>query len=100
MRTPVLLLAVALLLVPQPARAASTLSMRGADVSTLQRALDLGERYYNTAGAQADPIDILKAAGVNYARLRIWNNPASGYNNKAKVLQQARTLKAKGVKLL
>ena len=100
MRTPVLLLAVALLFAPQPAEAATTLSMRGADVSTLQRALDLGERYYDTNGAAADPIDILKSAGVNYARLRIWNNPASGYNNKAKVLQQARSLKAKGLKLL
>ena len=100
MKTPVLLLALVLILAPQPAQAATTLSMRGADVSTLQRALDLGERYYDTNGAAADPVDILKAAGVNYARLRIWNNPASGYNNKAKVLQQARTLKSKGLKLL
>jgi len=33
-----------------------------------------------------DPLDILKGIGVNYIRLRIWNNPASGYNNEAKVL--------------
>ncbi|GIJ46821.1 arabinogalactan endo-beta-1,4-galactanase [Virgisporangium aliadipatigenens] len=82
-----------------PAQAA-TLSMLGADVSTLQRALDLGARYYNASGSAADPYDILRSAGVNYARLRIWNNPASGYNNKAKVLQQARAIKAKGLKLL
>jgi len=86
--------------VSSPAHAANTLTMRGADVSSLQRSLDLGAKYYNKAGTAADPYDILKSAGANYMRLRIWNNPASGYNNKAKVLQQARAIKAKGFKLL
>ncbi|CAM5646442.1 hypothetical protein SANTM175S_01473 [Streptomyces antimycoticus] len=53
-----------------------------------------------SAGNAADPLDILKGAGVNYVRLRLWNNPASGYNNKAKVLAYARAVKAKGLKLL
>jgi arabinogalactan endo-1,4-beta-galactosidase len=74
--------------------------MRGADVSTLQRAGDLGAKYYYADGTQGDPLDILKSAGVNYVRLRIWNNPRSGYNNKDKVLQYARTVKAKGLKLM
>src|SRR5690242_20614247 len=82
------------------AQAANTLTMLGADVSSLQRSLDLGAKYYNKAGSAADPYDILKSAGANYMRLRIWNNPASGYNNKAKVLQQARAIKAKGFRLL
>jgi arabinogalactan endo-1,4-beta-galactosidase len=82
------------------AGAASTLSMRGADISSLQRAIDVGAKYYTSGGSAADPIDILKAAGVNYARLRVWNNPASGYNNAAKVLAYARVVKAKGLKLL
>ncbi|WP_199511216.1 glycoside hydrolase family 53 protein [Nucisporomicrobium flavum] len=88
------------LTVPAPATAAGTLSMLGADVSSLQRSLDLGAKYYDAAGTARDPMDILRSAGLNYARLRVWNNPASGYNNKAKVLQQARSLKAKGLKLL
>src|SRR5687768_6475514 len=84
-----------------PAEAqAATLSMRGADVSSLQRAVALGAKYYTSAGAVADPLDILKCAGVNYIRLRVWNNPVSGYNNAAKVLAYARTVKAKGFKLL
>jgi arabinogalactan endo-1,4-beta-galactosidase len=93
------LAAAALVPVP-PAHAASTLTMRGADVSTLQRATDLGARYHTASGAQADPLDILASAGVNYVRLRVWNNPRSGYNNAAKVLAYARTVKAKGFKLL
>ncbi|GAB3953782.1 glycosyl hydrolase 53 family protein [Kribbella albertanoniae] len=85
---------------PADARAASTLSMRGADVSSLQRGIEVGAKYYTAAGAAADPLDVLKGAGVNYVRLRVWNNPASGYNNQAKVLSYAKTVKAKGFKLL
>ena len=82
------------------AEAASTLSMRGADVSSLQRGIDVGAKYYTASGAPADPLDILRAAGVNYVRLRVWNSPASGYNNRSKVLQYARTVKAKGFQLM
>ncbi|MEU7908789.1 glycosyl hydrolase 53 family protein [Actinoplanes sp. NPDC049118] len=96
----VALSAAAAVAVPPEARAAGTLSMRGADVSTLQRAVDLGAKYYTSAGAVADPLDILRSAGVNYLRLRVWNNPRSGYNNAARVLAYARTVKAKGFKLL
>ena len=91
-------LAVTVALNPVPAHAAP-LTMLGADVSSLQRTLDLGGKYYRN-GAATDPYDILKGAGANYMRLRVWNNPASGYNNKAKVLQQARAIKAKGLKLM
>ncbi|MFE2757807.1 arabinogalactan endo-beta-1,4-galactanase [Actinosynnema sp. NPDC059335] len=80
--------------------AAGTLGMLGADVSTAQRALDLGAKFYDGSGVARDPLDILKGVGVNYVRLRVWNNPRSGYNNKDKVLQYARTVKAKGLKLL
>jgi arabinogalactan endo-1,4-beta-galactosidase len=82
------------------AHAAGSLSMLGADVSTARRALDLGAKYFDANGAATDPLDVLKGRGVNYIRLRIWNNPASGYNNKAKVLAYAKTVKAKGLRLL
>jgi arabinogalactan endo-1,4-beta-galactosidase len=82
------------------AAAASDLSMLGADVSSLQRALELGQKYYNARGVWQDPLDILKGVGVNYIRLRIWNNPASGYNNTARVLAFAKIVKAKGLKLM
>lgn len=85
---------------PAPVPAANTLSMRGADVSSLQRSLDLGARYYDAGGVARDPLDILKSVGVNYVRLRVWNNPVSGYNNKSRVLAQARVARAKGLKVL
>jgi arabinogalactan endo-1,4-beta-galactosidase len=84
---------------PSPAQAAS-LTMRGADVSSVQRTLDLGGRYLNASGTQQDPLDILGGVGVNYIRLRVWVNPASGYDNKARVLAYARTVKSKGMRLM
>lgn len=95
-----LVLPAALLGSTTTASAANALSMRGADLSTTQRALDLGAKYYDAGGNARDPLDILKDAGVNYVRLRVWNDPASGYNDKAKVLQYARAVKARGLKLL
>jgi arabinogalactan endo-1,4-beta-galactosidase len=83
-----------------PASAASTLAIHGADLSTLQRAEDLGAKYYTTGGSQGDPLQILKSAGMNYVRLRVWVNPASGYNNQAKVVAFGKLVKAAGLKLL
>ncbi|GAA1634727.1 glycoside hydrolase family 53 protein [Actinoplanes couchii] len=93
-------LAVALIPSPAVAHQKSSWEMRGADVSTLQRSVELGQKFYDARGKRDNPYDILRQAGVNYVRLRIWNNPTSGYSNKAKVLQQARAAKAKGMKLL
>lgn len=83
-----------------PAHAASSLSMLGADVSSLQHGEDLGAKYYYSNGTAGDPLQILKDNGVNYIRLRIWVNPQNGYNNETKVLAFAKSVKAKGLKLL
>jgi arabinogalactan endo-1,4-beta-galactosidase len=74
--------------------------MRGADVSTGQRASDLGAPYSYADGTAGHPLDILESAGVNYIRLRIWNDPRSGYNNKEQVLRYARQVKARGLGLM
>src|SRR5215472_9987328 len=79
---------------------ASTLTMLGADVSSLQRAEDLGAKFYNASGTAQDPLDIMKSLGMNYVRLRVWNSPASGYDNRSKVLAFAKVVKAKGLKLM
>jgi len=79
---------------------ASGLNMRGADVSSLQRAQDLGQQFYYANGTQAHPLDILQSVGVNYIRLRVWVNPISGYNNMAKVVAFAPQVKSRGMKLL
>jgi arabinogalactan endo-1,4-beta-galactosidase len=83
-----------------PTPIASGLNMRGADVSSLQRALDLGQKYYNASGVEQNPLDILQSIGVNYVRLRVWVNPVSGYNNMDKVVAFAPQVKSRGMKLL
>jgi arabinogalactan endo-1,4-beta-galactosidase len=85
---------------PTSVHAASTLSMLGADISSLQHGEDLGAKYYYANGTAGDPLQIIKDNGVNYARLRIWVNPKNGYNNQAKVLTFAKAVKAKGLKLM
>jgi arabinogalactan endo-1,4-beta-galactosidase len=74
--------------------------IRGADISSLQQSEDLGARYYDEDGLQGDPLQILQDHGVNYIRLRVWVNPANGYNDKNKLVEFARKVKAKGLKLL
>jgi arabinogalactan endo-1,4-beta-galactosidase len=75
--------------------------IKGADISTLQAIEDAGGKYYDN-GVEKDLLDILQDHGVNYIRLRIWNNPveADGYNDKAHVVAMAKRVKAKGMKLL
>src|SRR5215471_5907104 len=83
-----------------PAAAASSLQIRGADVSTLKKNEDKGAIYFDNSGVQRNALDILRANGMNYARLKIWVNPADGYNNKARVLDMAKQVKSRGMKLL
>jgi arabinogalactan endo-1,4-beta-galactosidase len=84
----------------EPVSNAYTLTMLGADVSSLQRAEDLGASYYDENGVRGDPIQILKDHGVNTIRLRVWVDPASGTNNPARVAQFAAKVKAMGFGLL
>lgn len=81
-----------------PGRAA--LSILGADISSLKKSEDFGGVYKYADGAQADALQILKDHGMNYARLRVWVDPADGYHNKEKILLMAQRLKALGIKLL
>ena len=85
---------------PHPAARAAAPVIRGADVSTLKKSEDLGGVYRDSGGTQRSALDILRAGGMNYARLKVWVNPADGYNNKARVLTMATRIKAQGMKLL
>ncbi|MEU0112507.1 arabinogalactan endo-1,4-beta-galactosidase [Streptomyces bobili] len=76
------------------------LSIKGADISSLPKSEAKGGVYKSASGTTGDPVTILKNAGMNYARLKVWVNPADGYNNKARVLAAAKRVKAAGQKLL
>ncbi|WP_239124517.1 glycosyl hydrolase 53 family protein [Rhizocola hellebori] len=76
------------------------LQIMGGDVSSVKKNEDFGGTYFTSTGTRGDPLAILKTAGMNYARLKVWVNPADGYNNKARVLTMATRIKAQGMKLL
>ncbi len=76
------------------------LSARGVDVSTLKKSEDKGGVYKNPAGTTGDALSILHSAGADYVRLKVWVNPADGYNTKTQVLAMAKRAKALGMKVL
>ncbi|MCF6473441.1 arabinogalactan endo-1,4-beta-galactosidase [Nonomuraea sp. MG754425] len=95
------LLLLTALAVPAQAHAGpGRLQIRGADVSSLAKSEALGGVYRDSAGRAGDALSILSQAGLNYIRLKVWVNPADGYNTKARLLPVARRVKALGMGLL
>lgn len=107
-------------IVVEPVAGLSPDFMRGVDISMLAEIEKNGGKFYNAQGKEDDIINILKENGVNWVRLRLWNNPvndfdvyangeiiskkgepAGGGNNDIVVdFQLARRAKKAGMKLL
>ncbi|MBN2547436.1 MAG: glycosyl hydrolase 53 family protein [Spirochaetes bacterium] len=49
--------------------------IKGVDVSMLNQIEKNSGKFYDTDGKEKDCLEILKNKGVNYIRLRLWNNP-------------------------
>lgn len=49
--------------------------IKGVDISTVLVQEASGVKYYNEAGEEADLFQILADAGINYIRVRVWNDP-------------------------
>lgn len=49
--------------------------IRGADVSSFLSETESGVRYYDEKGQEADLFRILADAGINWIRVRVWNDP-------------------------
>jgi len=75
-------------------------TVRGVDLSGLAKNEDHGATYANAAGQGRDPVRLLARAGANVGRLKVWVNPADGYNDTRHVVAMARRIKAAGMKLL
>ncbi|MEY9836738.1 arabinogalactan endo-beta-1,4-galactanase [Streptacidiphilus sp. EB103A] len=78
----------------------SGLRIRGMDISSLAKSEALGGVYRYPDGRRGDAIRILAEAGLTHARLKVWVNPADGYNTKRRILPIARRLHAAGVRLM
>lgn len=54
----------------------------GIDVSMVKQIYDNGGQYYNEDGIAQDVYQILKNHGVNYIRIRLWNDPYNYVTNE------------------
>ena len=67
----------------------------GVDASSVIALEDSGVKYYNYEGEEDDPLKIMSESGVNYIRVRIWNDPydkngkgyGGGNNDLAKAIE-------------
>ena len=77
---------------------APTEFLRGGDVSEIPEVEAEGGTY-SYQGKKQDPFDLMKAAGWNFVRFRVWNEPKDGYCDKAHTLALAKRAHAKGMKI-
>ncbi|MED4647315.1 arabinogalactan endo-beta-1,4-galactanase [Bacillus inaquosorum] len=82
--------------------------IKGADVSSVIALENSGVTFYNTSGKPQDIFTTLKQAGVNYVRVRIWNDPydsngngyGGGNNDIQKAIEIGKRATANGMKVL
>ncbi len=74
--------------------------IKGADVSWITEMETAGRKFYSGSGLLQDGLIILKNAGINTVRLRVWVNPTGGWNNAADVLAKALRAKQLGMRIM
>lgn len=80
----------------------------GADVSSVISLEQSGVKFYDWEGNEQDMFTTMAGAGVNYIRVRVWNDPydangngyGGGTNDLEKALQIGKRTTANGMKLL
>jgi arabinogalactan endo-1,4-beta-galactosidase len=72
----------------------------GADASWVTQMEAAGQRFYNSAGTQQDLFTILQGKGITAIRLRVWVDPANGWNNTADVVAKAKRATALGMRIM
>ncbi|MEN8906789.1 MAG: glycosyl hydrolase 53 family protein [Clostridiales bacterium] len=104
-----------------PIRSLNKNFIKGVDISMLAEIEKNGGKFFDEKGNEVDCFKILKNHGVNYVRLRVWNNPVynedilddkgniiyakgdplgGGNNNKDVTIALAKRAKKHGMKIL
>ncbi|UOQ73168.1 glycosyl hydrolase 53 family protein [Hymenobacter cellulosilyticus] len=81
-------------------RAQNPAFAKGADVGWLTEMEAAGRQFYNSAGTPQDLLQILDDYDMNTIRLRVWVNPAGGWNGKNDVVAKAIRARNRGFRLL
>lgn len=80
--------------------------IKGADLSMVPELEKIGIKFKDVDGTPADAITIAHNHGVNWVRVRIWNDPTArkpmsgGKTDEARALEIAKRAKALGMKVL
>lgn len=82
--------------------------IKGVDISSVIALEQSGVRFYNEEGLEQDLFQTFQEAGVNYVRVRIWNDPydtagngyGGGNNDLAKAIEIGKRATANGMKVL
>jgi arabinogalactan endo-1,4-beta-galactosidase len=85
---------------PPPDPVPNTTFVRGADISWLTQMEAEGRKFYTSTGAELDCIAILKNGNLNSVRLRVWVNPAGGWNGVSDVVAKAVRAKTRGMRIM
>ncbi|HEY4206664.1 MAG TPA: glycosyl hydrolase 53 family protein [Puia sp.] len=83
-----------------PPPVSDTPVIKGADISWLTQMESQGLKFYNSSGTALDCMQLLESLGIDAIRLRVWVNPAGGWNNNADVVAKARRVKQLGLRLM
>lgn len=83
-------------------------NIRGVDISSYQALKNAGVKFYDANGHQQSLLKVLHDNGVNYIRLRVWNDPKNskgqyyggGNNDVANDLKIAKEANKYGMKVL
>ncbi|WP_225352275.1 glycosyl hydrolase 53 family protein [Limosilactobacillus equigenerosi] len=82
--------------------------VRGVDISSYQSLLNAGVQFYDFNGQPASIFKVLSDAGVNWVRIRLWNDPydkngngyGGGNNDEASLVKMASEAAQYGLKTL
>jgi len=80
---------------PQP----SKFIIRAADLSFLPEIEETNTIFYNEANQAEDALTILKNAGLNTVRIRLWHNPANGHSGLDEVTEFSARIKKMGLRV-
>lgn len=82
--------------------------IKGVDVSSILALEDSGVKFYNQDGKKQDIFKTLEQSGVNYVRVRVWNDPydsegngyGGGNNDVEKAIEIGKRATANGMQVL
>ncbi|HEY6503214.1 MAG TPA: glycosyl hydrolase 53 family protein [Chitinophagaceae bacterium] len=85
---------------PPPPPPPTTEFAKGADIGWLTQMEAAGRKFYNSSGTEQECVALLKSLGMNTIRLRVWVNPAGGWNGSADVVAKAVRAKNLGMRIM